>query len=334
MALYCGACASDLHTISNGWGYTSYPQVIGDEIFGTVVRAGSQVKHLKEGDLVGVGAQNDSCLACENCKANRERYCDRGAIGTYNATYYREGPDKGQKSWGGYADYHRAPAHFVLKIPDGLDPAIAAPMLCGGVTVFSPLKHYGAYNEAKDVGIIGIGGLGHFGLLFSQALGANVTAISHSESKRADAEKMGADRFIATHSGNQDDFKPHFRSLDLIIATSNDEKMPLDGYLSHLRPYGKLVLVGVPEAPLPTITPFQLIANGVALAGSAIGSPSEIRDMLALAAAQNVKSWIVKKPIEEANEVVVKVHQEGARYRYVLVKQKNGGKLLSWRRKK
>ncbi|KAI5477824.1 alcohol dehydrogenase (NADP+) [Pseudohyphozyma bogoriensis] len=294
--MYSGICASDLHTMSGGWGEVDYPQ-------------------------------NDSCLECSQCKAHREPYCDKGQVGTYAGKYYREGPGKGDKSYGGYADYHRAPGHFVIPIPDGLDPALAAPMLCGGVTVYSPLTQYGAGTTAKDVGIVGIGGLGHFGLLFAKALGANVTAISHSESKKADAEKMGATRFIATHNGGAEDFAPYKRSLDLIVATTNDTEMPLEGYLSLLRPGGNLILVGAPEKPLPSFAPFLLLMNNVHIGGSAIGSPAVIKEMLALAAKQEIHPWIIKRPIDDVNEAVKDMHASKARYRYVLVNEKNGGKL-------
>ncbi|GAA5939238.1 hypothetical protein JCM3775_007165 [Rhodotorula graminis] len=325
--MYCGVCASDIHTISGGWGDMPWPVVTGHEILGEVVRVGPKVKHVKVGDIAGVGAQNDSCLECDQCLNHREPYCNLGQVGTYAGKYYREGPGKGAKSYGGYANYHRAPGHFVIKVPDGLDHALAAPMLCGGVTVYSPLVQYGAGKEAKDVGIVGIGGLGHFGLLFAKALGANVTAISHSESKKADAEKMGATRFIATHSGKEDDFKPYARSLDLIVATTNDESMPLTGYLSLLRPGGHLILVGAPEKPLPAIPAFPLILNNVHIAGSAIGSPKLIKEMLELAAKQNVKSWIEKRDIKDANQTVIDMKASKARYRYVLVNTANGGKL-------
>ncbi|BGP52233.1 hypothetical protein JCM10450v2_008204 [Rhodotorula kratochvilovae] len=305
---HCGVCASDLHTMSGGWGQVDYPQVLGHEILGEAVRVGSKVTHVKVGDIVGVG-------------------CDKGQVGTYAGKYYREGPGKGAKSYGGYADYHRAPGHFVVKIPDGLDHALAAPMLCGGVTVFSPLKQYGAGTTAKDVGIVGIGGLGHFGLLFAKALGANVTAISHSESKKADAEKMGASRFIATHSGKDDDFAPYKRSLDLIICTTNDTNMPILGYLSLLRPGGNLILVGAPEKPLPELPAFPFIMGNVHIGGSAIGSPKMINEMLELAAAQGIESWIEKRDLKDANQTVKDMHASKARYRYVLVNTKNGGKL-------
>ncbi|KAJ9108251.1 hypothetical protein QFC19_002499 [Naganishia cerealis] len=247
-------------------------------------------------------------------------------VGTYNGKF-NKGAAKGDKSYGGYANYNRSPGKFVFKIPDGLDPALAAPMLCGGATLYNPLMTYGAGTTAKDVGIVGIGGLGHFGLLFAKALGANVTAISHSESKKADAEKMGASRFIATHGGGEDDFKPYARSLDLIVCTSNDDQMPLSGYLSLLRPGGHFILVGAPEKPLPQITPFELIPKHIALGGTMIGSPEQINEMLELAAKQEIHPWIIKRPMKDVNQAVQDMHAGKARYRYVLVNEENGGKL-------
>jgi len=316
---YCGICASDLHTASGGWGTPGggYPQIVGHEIVGKAIRVGKDVKHIKEGDVVGVGAQNDSCLTCGQCSQQRESYCENGMTGTYGGTYKRENAAKGHKSYGGYATHHRAPGHFVLKIPNGLDPALAAPMMCGGVTVYAPLKEYGCGTTAKEVGIIGIGGLGHFGLLFAKALGANVTAISHSESKRADAEKMGASHFIATHAGDKA-FEENAGKLDLIIATTNDTEMPLMGYLSLLKAGGTLVFVGAPEKPLPPFPTFALISKGLKVAGSLIGSPAVIQEMLDLAAKQDVKSWIIKRPMSETNQAVVDMENGKARYRFVL----------------
>ncbi|SGY39878.1 BQ5605_C003g02289 [Microbotryum silenes-dioicae] len=330
--LYCGVCASDIHTASSGWGETDYPQVVGHELVGYAVRVGSEVKHVKVGDLVGVRAQNDSCGECGQCTAHREPYCDNGQVGTY-AGVYKKGNGKGDKSYGGYANYHRAPGHFVLQIPKGLDPvsiyprpALAAPMLCGGVTVYSPLTQYGAGTTAKDVGIVGIGGL-DFGLLFANALGANVTAISHSASKKADAEKMGASRFIESGDGSDKNFAPYKRSLDLIVATTNDDKMPILGYLSLLRPGGNLILVGAPEKPLPPLPAFPLILSNVHIGGSAIGSPNKIAEMLELAATQKIHPWIVKRPLDSVNETIPEMVNKGARYRFVLVNEENGGKL-------
>ncbi|GAA6050584.1 hypothetical protein NBRC10513_004166 [Rhodotorula toruloides] len=326
--MYCGVCASDLHTASGGWGEVDYPQVVGHEIVGEVVRAGSEVK-ARQGRRHRRRGSAERLVS----RADRPQYCDENLVGTYNGRYSREGPGKGPKSYGGYADYHHAPSHFVVKIPDGLDHAIAAPMLCGGVTVYSPLVQYGAGKTAKDVGIVGIGGLGcvdHFGLLFAKALGANVTAISHSESKKADAEKMGATRFIATHSGSDDDFAPYKRSLDLIICTTNDASMPLIGYLSLLRPGGNLILVGAPEGPVARELPaLPFLLGGVSLGGSAIGSPSTIKEMLELAAKQNIKSWIEKRPMEDVNKLSSPAASDWALCcrSYVLVNTKNGGKL-------
>jgi alcohol dehydrogenase (NADP+) len=169
---HCGVCASDLHTLRSGWGPVEYPQVVGHEIIGVALRVGKNVSHVKVGQRVGVGAQSGSCLSCTECNAHREPYCP-GLVPTYNGKY-----KDGSSSYGGYADFSRAPGHFVIPIPEGLSSAIAAPMLCGGVTVYSPLKQYGAGTERKRVGIIGIGGLGHFvSLLFSQSFGKRLTFI-------------------------------------------------------------------------------------------------------------------------------------------------------------
>merc|ERR1712093_290091 len=195
---YCGICASDSHTAGGGWGKPEYPIVVGHEIVGEAVRVGKDVKHVKVGDTVGVGAQCGSCLECERCQTNLEPYCDAGQVGTY-AGKFKKGPAKGDRSQGGYSNYNRSPGHFVIKIPDEMDPAVAAPMLCGGVTVYSPLKKHGAGTDAaKNVGVVGLGGLGHFAVLFAAHMGAEVTVVSHSHSKEEDAKKMGAKHFIAT----------------------------------------------------------------------------------------------------------------------------------------
>lgn len=315
---HCGICGSDLHTLRSGWGPTKYPVCVGHEIAGVAVRVGSAITHIKVGDRVGVGAQSDSCRECEECKKGNENYCQRNRIDTYNSTH-----KTGHKSYGGYADFSRVPGHFVVKIPDSIPLAVAAPMLCGGVTVYTPLKQYGAGTERKDVGIIGIGGLGHFGLLFAKAMGANVTAISHTSSKKADAEKMGATNFIAT--AEEGSFKKNASTLDLIIATTNDHKMPLNDYLSLLKPHGVLVLVGAPEEDLPPFNAFALIVRNVHITGSIIGSPSTIREMLDIAASQNVRSWIQEWPMSKVNEASVAFEDGKARYRFVLVNEKHKG---------
>jgi len=323
---YCGICASDSHTAGGGWGKPEYPIVVGHEIVGEAVRVGKDVKHVKVGDTVGVGAQCGSCLECERCQTNLEPYCDNGQVGTY-AGKFKKGPAKGDRSQGGYSNYNRSPGHFVIKIPDEMDPAVAAPMLCGGVTVYSPLKKHGAGTDAaKNVGVVGLGGLGHFAVLFAAHMGAEVTVVSHSHSKEEDAKKMGAKHFIATH-GDGDVFKANKRTLDLIICTTNDDRMPLSGYLQLLKPGGKLVFVGVPEGGLPEIPPFIYIMNGVYIGGSAIGSPAEIREMLDLAKNAKIEGWVKKWDMNEINKAVPDMLDGNARYRYVLVNTENGGKL-------
>ncbi|KAL4880600.1 chaperonin 10-like protein [Aspergillus karnatakaensis] len=316
---HCGICGSDLHTLRSGWGPTPYPCCVGHEIVGTAVRVGSEVKDIKVGDRVGVGAQSESCLGrkgdCEECASGNEPYCVKHFAGTYAGQYLNGG-----KSYGGYATYHRAPAHFVIKIPEGLDSASAAPMLCGGVTVYSPLKHYGA-GPGKTVGIIGVGGLGHFGVLFAKALGADkVVAISRKKSKAEDALKMGADKYIAT-AEDENWVAENRRSLDLIVCTVSSSKMPISDYVSLLKVDGILVQVGVPEDGSLTIPAGALVMNRVKLGGSLIGSPSVIREMLALAAEKKVQPWIEEKPMKEANKAIVDMEEGHARYRYVLVNE-------------
>ena len=265
---------------------------------------------------MGVGAQSSSCLKpdCEECASGLENHC-ANMVGTYNGKY----PD-GSKSYGGYSDYCRAPSHFVLKIPSAIPSEDAAPMLCGGITLYSPLKIKGC-GPGKKVGIVGIGGLGHFGILYAKALGADkVVAISRSNTKKADALKIGADDFIAT----QDDPEwstHHASSLDLIVSTVSSPNMPLEEYLMLLRTNGQFIQVGAPEDKMPAFNAFSLIAKGVKIGGSAIGSPAEIEEMLRLTVEKGVKPWIEKRALKEANGAVVDMVANKARYRYVLVNE-------------
>lgn len=219
---------------------------------------------------------------------------------------------------GGYADYIRVPAHFAVKIPEALPSADAAPMLCGGITVYAPLVHNGA-GPGTRVGIVGLGGLGHLGVLFAKALGcSSITAISRSGSKRKDAFAMGADIYIAT--AEEDGWaKAHSRTLDLIVSTVSGPDMPLEEYLRLLRTGGQFIQVGVPEDKLPGFNAFGLIQKGCKIGGSQIGSPKEIEEMLVVAAKKKVVPWIQKRPMREANQAVVDMEAGRARYRYVLV---------------
>ncbi|KAL4816754.1 chaperonin 10-like protein [Aspergillus spinulosporus] len=314
---HCGICGSDLHTLRSGWGPTNYPCCVGHEIVGTAVRVGSQVKHIKVGDRVGVGAQSESCVGrkgeCNECATSNEPYCTKHFTGTYNGVFMNGG-----KSYGGYALYNRSPAHFAVKIPDAIPSAHAAPMMCGGVTVYSPLKHYGC-GPGKTVGIIGIGGLGHFGVLFAKALGADrVVAISRKSDKRADALKLGADEYVAT-AEDTEWMANNKRTLDLIVCTVSSSKMPINDYVSLLKVDGTMIQVGAPEDGALTIPAFTLIANRVKLGGSLIGSPDTIREMLELAAEKGVKPWVEERPMKDANQAIKDMNAGDARYRYVLV---------------
>lgn len=283
------------------------------------MRVGSQaVGNFKVGDRVGVGAQSGACLnhdgQCKACAAGLPQHCNR-MTGTYNGVY-----PNGGKSYGGYSLYNRTPSAFVIKIPDAISSAEAAPMLCGGITTYSPLRQHGC-GPGKSVGIIGVGGLGHFGILFAKALGADrVVAISRKANKREDALKLGADAYIATD--DDPDWATHnAQSLDLIISTVSSSKMPIVQYSQLLRFRGTLVQLGAPEDGALEIPAFALIAKGIKLGGSLIGSPDEIREMLDLAVAKNVHPWIEERPMKEANQAIQDMNKGDARYRYVLVNE-------------
>jgi len=310
---HCGICGSDLHTLRSGWGPTIYPCVVGHEIIGKAVRVGRNVKHVKTGDRVGAGAQASSCLKpdCAMCSDNFENHCVH-MVNTYGSVY----PDGKSKSYGGYADYNRTPGHFVFQIPDEIKSKHAAPILCGGITLYGPLKTYGA--RGKRVGIVGLGGLGHFGVLFAKALGASeIVVISRSHAKEEDAKTLGADRFIATADKGWDEGS-NVSSLDLIISTVSSDKMPLSGYLNLLNFRGTFVQVGAPEDPLPSFPAFALISKAIHVTGSIIGSPKEIREMLQLAKEKGIKPWTQEVLMKEANQAVVDFDAGKPRYRFVL----------------
>ena len=314
---------------------------------GKAVRVGSKVKHISLGDRVGVGAQARSCLRpeCPDCSVGLENYCKLAKVDTYNSAY----PDGGGQSYGGYADYNRTHSRFVFRIPDGLSSALAAPMLCGGVTMYAPLRDNGC-GPGKRVGIVGVGGLGHFGILFAKALGADrVVGISRKEDKRTEVLKLGADEYIATDEEQGWEAK-HAPSLDLIIGTVSSVKMPLSGYLKLLDTNGTFIQVGyVTPFPLaqflcsfwgpsidtlffhsapdggrmPEINAFTLIGAGIKVGGSGIGSPGQIQEMLQFAADKGIKPWVEERPMQKANETVVDLEAGKARYRYVLVNEKH-----------
>lgn len=286
---------------------------------GVAVKVGKDVKHIKLGERCGVGAQSGSCLQpdCEECASGEEMHCQRGNVQTYNGKY----PD-GSKSYGGYSDYCRAPGHFVIKIPDGLSSAEAAPMLCGGVTTWSPLVNNGA-GPGKKVGIVGVGGLGHFGIMWAKALGCEkVVAISRTNAKKADALKMGATDFIATDE-DENWARKNKLSLDLIVSTVSSPKMPIVKYLALLRIKGQFIQVGAPDDAIPGFNMFALIGKGAKIGGSSIGSPKDIAEMLNFAVKHNIHPYIQERPMKDANQAIVDMEKGDARYRYVLVNEAN-----------
>ena len=310
----CGICGSDIHVLRSGWGPSQYPAIVGHEIVGRVVRAGNNSGH-QVGDLVGVGAQCNSCRQCAACKDNNENYCKKAWCATYQGSL-----KNGQYTQGGYADFYRSPGHFAVKIPEGLDEKVAAPLLCAGesvllplirtsltfgnllgVTVFSPLSHYGA-GPGKRVGVIGIGGLGHLGIQFSKALGAETFALSTSKSKEADCKAMGADGVLVTKDPKAL-LKDYAGTFDLLIGTSFAADMPFDTlFLPLLKPRGHIVQVGLPEERLPGIMPQALL--GKSITGSLIGSPAEIKQMFEIAVKHNIKPWIQERPMSDAQQAV------------------------------
>ncbi|WRT70565.1 uncharacterized protein IL334_007563 [Kwoniella shivajii] len=325
--LYCGICGSDASALSGEWGPVDNvcPQICGHEIVGEVTKVGTSPDNgIKVGQLVGIGAQSDSCRECDNCKDHKENFCPKQAI-TFNSPYGR-GNGKGSISRGGFAKYWRGPSRFAIPLPDGLDPDIAAPLLCGGVTVFTPLERYGAGTKAKNVGVIGVGGLGHMAILLANGMGANVTAISRSDSKKEDAMKLGASNYIAMGDDLKKAFEPHARSLDLIICTSNPSELPVADYLPLLKPEGTFCLVGIVPKPLE-ISTFPLIMGTAAIAGSNIGNPDAISRMFKFVVEKNIKPWIQKWDMEEINKAMPSFQKGDPRYRFVLVNTDNGGKL-------
>jgi len=306
---HCGICGSDIHTLTGGWGPVKPPLIVGHEIVGIATKVGGNVKGIKVGDRVGVGAAIQSCHHCELCERGEEEYCAE-MLWTYGS-YYRDGV----RAMGGYSTGIRANQQFVFPIPDEIDSAEASSMLCAGLTVFQPLQRYGVKPGSK-VGVIGIGGLGHYAVLFAKAMGAEVTAFSHSPSKEADVRKMGADNFVVTSPGFEKKWKRYF---SLIICTIDvTSGFPLAPYMSTLYPLSTFVMVGLPDEPMPGIRAGALTASGVSLAGSSVGSKREALQMLDLAVKHNIKPWIEKMPMSKAPEAVELMKAGKARYRIIL----------------
>jgi uncharacterized zinc-type alcohol dehydrogenase-like protein len=305
---FAGICHSDIHTGRNEWGEAHFPLVPGHEIAGTVEEVGSDVSKHAVGDRVGVGCMVDSCRECENCKAGEEQYCLKGNVGTYNAV----GKD-GRWTDGGYSTHIVVDEDFVLRIPDGVELDQAAPLLCAGITVFSPLNHWHA-GPGKKVAIVGLGGLGHMGVKIAHAMGAEVTVLSQSLSKKDDGEKFGADHYYATK--DSETFDKLAGSFDLIINTVSAH-LPMDKYLSLLKLDGALVSVGAPPEPLE-VPAFALIPMRRTWAGSMIGGIRETQEMLDFCAEHKIGAEIETISGEQIDEAWDRVVDSDVRYRFVI----------------
>ena len=297
---HCGICHSDLHLISNDWGISHYPFIPGHEVIGAVSAVGNEVRGLEVGQRVGLGWQSNSCGVCEWCLRGLENLCP-DAEGT---CVHRHG---------GYADRVRANARFVIPIPEALASEQTAPLLCGGITVYSPMRTHGI-NPSSRVGIVGIGGLGHIALQFARVFGARVTAFSTSAAKEKEARALGADDFVNSRESKA--MKEIAGSLDFILNTANADQ-DWGTYLQALRPTGTLCFVGVPPSPV-SVHAFPLISGMRSMSGNPTGSPYGLREMLDVAARHGVKATTELFPMNKANEAIEKVKKSKVRYRAVL----------------
>lgn len=307
--LFCGVCHSDLHTVRNEWKGTTYPAVPGHEIVGRVTAVGDEVKRFKAGDLAAVGCMVDSDRTCPNCKAGFEQFCDAGFTGTYNS------PDKhlGGMTYGGYSKSIVVNEHFVLHLPDKKNLAGVAPLLCAGITTYSPLRHWNV-GKGQKVGIVGLGGLGHMGVKLANALGAHVVLFTTSPNKKEDAQRLGAHEVVV--SKNQNEMDRHLNSFDFILDTVSAQH-DLNAYLALLKRDATLTLVGAPENP-PVVEPFNLIIKRRQYAGSLIGGIPETQEMLDFCAERGITSDVEVIPIQKINEAYERMLRSDVKYRFVI----------------
>ncbi|TFW10310.1 NAD(P)-dependent alcohol dehydrogenase [Oxalobacteraceae bacterium OM1] len=308
--LYCGVCHSDLHTARNEWGNTVYPVVPGHEIIGRVSRVGDKVTRFKPGDLVGVGCMVDSCQHCSACAEGLEQYCENGFVGTYNG----EEMHSGGMTYGGYASNIVVRDKFVLRIPEGLDPAGAAPLLCAGITTYSPLRQW-KVGPGQKVGIVGLGGLGHMGIKLAHAMGAHTVLFTTSPGKKEDAKRLGADDVVV--SKNASEMKAHLNSFDFILNTVAAPH-PLDPFIELLKRDGTMTLVGAPASPHPSPQVFNLIMKRRRLAGSLIGGIAETQEMLDFCGERGIVSDIEMIRIQDINEAYERMLESDVKYRFVI----------------
>lgn len=306
---YCGVCHSDIHQVKNEWGNSIFPMVPGHEIIGKVKQIGERVTKFNEGDYAGVGCFVDSCGKCENCAADVEQFCQVHCAQTYNSTEM----DETTPTYGGYSTQIVVKENYALKISDTENLAGVAPLLCAGITTYSPLKKFGV-KEGSKVGVVGLGGLGHMGVKFAAAMGADVTVFSTSPSKEEDAKKLGAHHFVV--SKNEDEMKSLTGQFDFILDCVSAEH-DLNAYLGLLKLNGAMVLVGAPEKPLP-VHAFSLIPNNRTLAGSGIGGIKETQEMLDYCAGKGITSDIELINIQDIENAYERTIKGDVRYRFVI----------------
>lgn len=309
---YCGICHSDIHTARSEWGETHYPFVPGHEIVGRVTAVGSEVSRFKAGDLVGVGCLVDSCGHCESCNDGLEQYCDNGWTGTYGSED-KIGGTPHSHTLGGYADRITVDQHFVLSIPDNLDPAAAAPLLCAGITTYSPLKHW-KVSAGQKVGVIGLGGLGHMGVKFAHAMGAHVVMITTSPGKAADAQKLGAHEVLISKDAQA--MQAAMGSFDFLLNTipvGHD----VDPYMNLLKRDGAMVIVGSVE-PLTRVDGVPFIFKRRTMAGSLIGGLPETQEMLDFCGEHNIVCDIEMIDMKDVNDAYERTVKGDVKYRFVI----------------
>lgn len=310
--LFCGICHSDLHTARSEWPGTVYPCVPGHEIAGRVTKVGSAVTGFKVGDLAAVGCMVDSCMTCASCQAGLQQYCDN-----YDTTFTYNSPDKkqpGAMTYGGYSSRIVVDERFCLHLPAKLDPAAAAPLLCAGITTYSPLKHWGA-GKGKNIGIVGLGGLGHMGVKLSHAFGARTVLFTTSTGKLKEAKRLGADESVMSKDGEA--MSKHTGSFDLILDTvpaSHD----LDAYTAMLKRDGTMVLLGAPEHSHPSPSAISLIFRRRSIAGSVIGGIPETQEMLDFCALHHIVCDIERIPIQKIDEAYERMLRGDVKYRFVI----------------
>lgn len=309
---HCGICGSDVHTMDADWGTPKYPVCVGHELAGVCTAVGKKVTNVKVGDRIGVGAQSGACheASCKPCSTGWENLCRNRFTGTYNGLW-----PNGDKSYGGYADRWRGDARFVFKIPDSMTNEVACTMFCAGVTTYGPLKRHNV-NKDSVVGVMGIGGLGHYGVKWAKAMGARVIGMSHNDKKRDVAKELGCDDYIVTSDEN--DMKRYKNEMSHILCTGTSSDFKWETYTQLFRPNGIFINVGLPAWNFPEISPMLLAMSQVTICGSAIGSPAEIEDMLKFAAEHDVKPWYQKYPMADAKKAIEDFRAGKPRFRFVL----------------